>query len=289
MGCAACRGDSPTCRLSAAPQPADQSRHGRFVSDQHRQVHQSGWSGAVLRQEALLWAAPESSTSSSCQACVTMPAMSWVSVLWTCAGDPSAAETLLLEAGDDPPRALTRGRELRTDLPPVRKRPARAAVPTRRSRPRRHTHHQHLAYGGGDGRCDVVERARRRGRRAARRFPRPRGGRRPAPPGRDRGDDGRGRHHLGPQGGPAQGAGATACPSTPGPSASVRRDAAPAVLSWPGEEQVWLRDLELGPDLRAAVAGLGTQPDELSVRQAEPEALPGEAMRRTARPARDRS
>ena len=66
-------------------------------------------------------------------------------------------------------------------------------------------------------------------------------------------------------------------------------DSAPAVLSWPGEEQVWLRDLELGPDLRAAVAGLGSQPDELSVQQVEPEGLPGEAMRRTARPARDRS
>ena len=66
-------------------------------------------------------------------------------------------------------------------------------------------------------------------------------------------------------------------------------DSAPAVLSWPGEEQVWLRDLDLGPDLRAAVAGLGSQPDELSVQQVEPEGLPGEAMRRTARPARDRS
>jgi 4'-phosphopantetheinyl transferase len=52
-------------------------------------------------------------------------------------------------------------------------------------------------------------------------------------------------------------------------------DASPAVLLWTGVEPVWVQDLQLAPDLRAALAGQGGQPDQVRVRQVEPGGLRG--------------
>ncbi len=65
-------------------------------------------------------------------------------------------------------------------------------------------------------------------------------------------------------------------------------DAAATVLDRPGAEAAWVLDLDLAPDLRAAVAGLGARPDDVSVAREGPEGPPGRATPRTGPPGRDR-